>query len=231
MNKNSLIGFLLIGVIMIGYTYWFTPSAAELTKKQNTADSLVRVQQKRLEAEQAKLTQMQEQATPQQPSEEIMESLDNNYQDLRDKYAEFAGAAKGDNANTVLENELVKIEISNKGGYITTVELKDYKTYDSLPLILLDPETTRFALSFFAKNRLVNTEDLYFTPSTTESHLSVTGDNVLTFSMRLYTDLPSGEKNTNAYIEYLYTLSGNNYMFDFDINFVGLGDLVSANKR
>jgi YidC/Oxa1 family membrane protein insertase len=231
MNKNSLIGFILIAAIMIGYTYWFTPSADELAKKQYTADSLARVEQQRIETERARLTQMQEAATPEQPAAEVLESLDDNYQALRDKYAEFAGAAKGTQASTIIENDLFKVEISNKGGHIQTVELKDYKTYDSLPLILLDPQSTRFALTFFAKNRLVNTEDLYFTPSSAETHLEVSGDEVITFSMRLYTDLPNGEKNTSAYIEYLYSIRGDNYMFDFDINMVGLDDIISANNR
>ncbi len=231
MNKNSIIGFVLIGAIMIGYTYWFTPSASELAEQQRVADSIAQVEQVRQEAEKAKLTQLEQEATPEQPAAQIADPQSNDITSLRDKYADFAGAAIGEEKTTVLENDLVKIELSNKGGQIKTVELKKYQTYDSLPLILLDPESSRFALTFFAQNRLVNTADLYFTPSSTESLLTVNGDNSLAFSMRLYTSRPDGERNLNSYIEYLYTLSGNNYMFDMTINMVGMGGIVSANNR
>jgi len=231
MNKNSIIGFVLIGAIMIGYTYWFTPSSAELAEQQRVADSIARVEQMRQEAEKARLAELEQEATPEQPAEQITGTQGNDFNSLRDKFADFAGAAIGEEKITVLENDLVKIELSNKGGQIKTVELKKYQTYDSLPLILLDPETSRFALTFFAQNRLVNTADLYFTPSSSESLLTVAGDNTLSFSMRLYTSQPDGEKNLNSYIEYLYTLSGNNYMFDMTINMVGMGGIVSANNR
>ncbi len=231
MNKNSIIGFILIGAIMIGYTYWFTPSSAELEKSRQKADSIAQVEQMRISAENARLTQLQEEANNQAATQQLPAEQGTDINTLRDKYAEFAGAAEGAEKFTVLENDLIKVELSNKGGQIKTVELKDYQTYDSLPLILLDPETSRFALTFFAGNRLINTQDLYFTPSSSESLISVTGDGNLNFSMRLYTTLPSGEKNLNSYIEYLYTLAGNNYMFDFTINMVGMESIISKNNR
>ncbi|MBU3926487.1 MAG: membrane protein insertase YidC [Bacteroidetes bacterium] len=231
MNKNSILGFILIAAIMIGYTYWFTPSSTELAQRKHTADSLANIEQQRIQKELARQAAFEQEAELQQPAEEVMVSTDENLDQLREKYAQFAGSVNGEETKTVLENDLIRIELTNKGGHIKTVELKDYQTYDSLPLILLEAESSRFGLTFFSKNRLINTEDLYFSPSTSETTLTVSGDNTMSFSMRLYTDLPNGEKNLNSYIEYLYTITGNNYMFDLTINLEGLEGVLSSNNN
>ena len=48
MNKNSIIGFILIAAIMVGYTYWMSPSEEELAKRQFVADSIAQVQNQRV---------------------------------------------------------------------------------------------------------------------------------------------------------------------------------------
>ncbi|MDP2724264.1 MAG: membrane protein insertase YidC [Bacteroidales bacterium] len=230
MNKNSILGFILIAAIMIGYTYWFTPSGKELAQQKHIADSLANIEQQRIQKEQAETTVLAPDITLEQPAEEIVDVNEDTKQ-LRDKYAQFAGAASGEEKLTILENDLLRIELSNKGGHIKTVEVKDYQTYDSLPLILIEPESSRFGLSFFAGNRIINTENLYFTPSSTEPDIQVNGDNTLNFSMRLYADQADGEKNPNSYIEYLYTMKGDNYLFDLTINIVGMEKVISPNNN
>ncbi|HJN06463.1 MAG TPA: membrane protein insertase YidC [Bacteroidales bacterium] len=233
MNRNSIIGFILIAGIMIGYTYWMAPSEEELAKQQRQADSIARIQRHNEEVL-AKSTKILEQATqPETPEEQITEVTSETYSELKSKYELFANAAQGDEQLYIIENDLVKLEISNKGGYVKTVELKKYKTYDSLPVILFNPETTRFGLSFFSiNNRSINTRDLYFTPSENISkNMVVSGNNSLSFSMRLYTDTGEGVVNPNSYIEYLYKISGDNYMFDFTINVVGMDGVISSNSN
>ncbi len=121
------------------------------------------------------------------------------------------------------------MEISTKGGYIRTVELKDYKTFDSLPLILFNPETTKFGLSFFDNNRAISTENFFFRPADTTSGkiVTVSGDNTLSFRMRLYADAGEGSFDPSKYIEYVYTLKGNDYMFHFDINLVNMENVIA----
>ncbi|MBT3173835.1 MAG: membrane protein insertase YidC [Lentimicrobiaceae bacterium] len=231
MNKNSIIGFILIAAIMVGYTYWMSPSEEELAKRQFVADSIAQVQNQRiLEMEMmAKAAEEEEKAEVLEKESVVIESPE--YSDLQSKYDKFANAAAGEEQNFIIENDLLKLELSNKGGYIKTVELKDYKTYDSLPVILLDPNTTRFGLSFFSNNRIINTEQFYFQPSdNVTSHMVVSGDNSLQISMRLYAGGEEGALKTDSYIEYLYTIQGNNYMFDFTINMVGMDRIISANS-
>jgi YidC/Oxa1 family membrane protein insertase len=177
----------------------------------------------------AKAAEEEEKAEVLEKESVVIESPE--YSDLQSKYDKFANAAAGEEQNFIIENDLLKLELSNKGGYIKTVELKDYKTYDSLPVILLDPNTTRFGLSFFSNNRIINTEQFYFQPSdNVTSHMVVSGDNSLQISMRLYAGGEEGALKTDSYIEYLYTIQGNNYMFDFTINMVGMDRIISANS-
>ncbi len=110
------------------------------------------------------------------------------------------------------------------------MELKTFKTYDSLPLMLFNPNTSRFGFSFFSNNRIINTNDFYFQPSTTETKLISSGNDSITFSMRLYTDMGEGQFNENQYIEYVYTLKGDEYMLDFDVNLVNIGSVINANS-
>ena len=216
---------------MIGYTYWMAPSEEQLARQQYVADSIAQVNKQRAE-EVARQTKVLDEAQEIETTiEEVNTVTSDNYADLKNKYDLFANAAIGDEQIYVIENDLIKLEISNKGGAIKTVELKEYQTYDSLPVILFNPETSKFGLSFFSNNRIINTENFFFTPSDNLSiHTTVHKDNSLTFSMRLFTGSEEGVVNTNSYIEYLYTLSGNNYMFDFTINMVGMDGAISSNS-
>jgi len=231
MNKNSILGFILIAGIMIGYTYWMTPSEEELAKQQYVADSIAHIQRQKAE-ELASTTKVLEQSSqPEAPAIEITHEQRETFSDLQNKYDVFANAAIGDEQLYIIENDLVKIEVSNKGGHIKTIELKDYQTYDSLPVILFNPETSKFGLSFFSHNRIINTENFYFTPDEfAKSHMVVSGTESLSFSMRLYIGSTEGVVNNNSYIEYLYTLNGDNYMIDFTINIVGMEGVISSNS-
>ena len=231
MNRDSIIGFILIAGIMIGYTYWMTPSAEELAKKQHTADSIAAVQRAK-NAELLKSAQaLEKTAQLQEAVEEVEPQSSDTYADLQSKYDLFANAAIGDEKLYIIENDLIKLEISNKGGHIKTIELKNYQTFDSLPVILFNPETSKFGLSFFSHNRIINTENFYFTPDDYSSpHMSVSGTDSLSFNMRLYTGGEEGTINKDSYIEFLYKLSGDNYMIDFTINIVGMDGVISSNS-
>jgi len=232
MNRNSILGFILIGAIMVAYTVWMTPSEEELAAKQHVQDSILMVQQRKLDSARTSQAEIDVKEQSQQVEEVIdvaAKETSENFQELQSKYAVFANSAVGDEDIYTLENDLIKIEISNKGGSIKTVNLKEYQTYDSLPLILFDGETTHFGLSFFAHNRAINTENFFFQAIDTSSkHLIVSGANTLSFSMRLYTDTGEGNFDQSKYIEYLYTLKGDDYMFDFDINMVNMDNVISA---
>jgi YidC/Oxa1 family membrane protein insertase len=139
----------------------------------------------------------------------------------RDTLDVFAGSSVGSDEIYQIENDLMIVGISAKGGKIISVELKDYHTYDSLPLILFDPDKTNFGLTFFVNGRPINTNELYFQLVENKS-LVVSGKESQPFAMRLYSDQSDTAFNPNSYVEFLYTIKGNEYMLDFDINFVGM---------
>ena len=156
------------------------------------------------------------------------------YQQSRDKYGVFASASQGEEQLWTVENDLQRITFSSKGGVIKQVELKEYKTYDSLPLISFDPATAVFNLSFFSNNRIINTSELYFQPVVNGKpyqggDLSVGAGETLNFAFRVYADTPEGTRNENQYLEYVYAIPDNNYMLGFNLKTVGLNGILANN--
>ena len=236
-NKNTLIGFILIAAILFGWMYFMTPSKEELAEQQRIQDSIrqARLEQMALdslrEAERlrtdVKLAVLQSDTIQLEGLDSLSRAqlLQNT---LRDKYGVFAAAAEGTEQTWTIENKLQKLTFTNKGGFLKQVELKEYKTYDSLPLISFDPETVKFDLSFFAQNRIVNTSQFYFQPYMNGKpyaggDMTVGENDSIVFALRLPTD------NASQYLEYVYTIRYDNYMMDFDVRTVGLKDVIATN--
>jgi len=220
---------------MIGYTLWMTPSAEEMAQKQHIADSIRRVDEARqIELAKANAAKVEAELKKTEGlAETTVNEADNkptDYKNLNDKFDVFANSANGEDKSIILENDVVKIEISRKGGHIINVELKDFQTYDSMPLILFNPETSKFGFSFFSNNRIINTNDFYFQPSVNDNYIKVGNNDSLSFSMRLYTDQGEGTFNKNQYVEYVYSLKADEYMLDFDVNLVNMGSIIKANS-
>jgi len=135
-------------------------------------------------------------------------------------FGEFGDASMGEDGTVIIENDLLAITVNKKGGHPLSVQLKKYRTHDSLPLLLFDGEKNRFSLDFFAKNNRVSTQELYFQPSS--EGFTVSGENSKSLTMRL----PAGPEQ---YIEYVYTITGDSYLVDFDINFVGMQNVIERN--
>jgi YidC/Oxa1 family membrane protein insertase len=140
------------------------------------------------------------------------------------QYGVFAKAAFGDNEFITLENNKIELKISLKGGRVYSARLKDYRTYDSLPLILFSGDSTIFGFNFFtADNKAVQTNNLYFTPVSDQKSFIV-GSQPQSVSLRL---LVSEDK----YIEYKYTLAPDKYMVDFDVNFKSMENIIASNQN
>ena len=235
-NKNTLIGFVLIAAILFGWMYFMTPSKEQIAEQQRIQDSIRRVRLEEMALDsmrQAERHRADAQLAALQTDTTLMamDSLGLAQQKLnalRDKYGVFAGSAEGEEQFVTIENQLQRLTFSNKGGFLKQVELKDYKTYDSLPLISFDPETALFDLSFFANNRIVNTSQFYFRPFVNGrpfngGDMTVAEGDSIVFAQRLCTDDP------NKYIEFVYTIPYDNYMLDFDIRTVGMKDVIANN--
>ena len=240
MNRNTVFGLLLIGAIFVAWSIWMTPSKEEQAEKKRKQDSLMMVQQRKIDS----LVQIKaEEKVQELIDKKIIEEQVEDVVDIsiveedvvdRDKFSVFANSSVGENKIFKLENDVLKLKINSKGGKIHFAELKDYVTYDSLPLILFDADSSIFGFSFFADNRLINTNDLYFQPYWEDSWLKdkdsivISGNDSIQFAMRLYIDAGDIYFNENRYIEYLYTLRGDNYRLGFTVNFVGMKDVIAT---
>ncbi|MBQ7041485.1 MAG: membrane protein insertase YidC [Muribaculaceae bacterium] len=80
------------------------------------------------------------------------------------KYQEFAKYLTGDSATIKLENELLSLDLSTKGGFISRAELKKYLSYDSTNVVLFENETNDFNLTLTTINQRLETRNFYFTP-------------------------------------------------------------------
>ena len=234
-NKSTLIGFVLIAAILFGWMYFMSPSKEELAEQKRVQDSIRLARMEQMALDSMRLAEQNAAQLAAMPSDTVqMEATDSlslaqqQQNALRDKYGIFAVASQGEEQTWTIENKLQKLTFTNKGGFLKQVELKDYKTYDSLPLISFDPETAKFDLSFFAQNRIVNTSQFYFQPYMngqpyTGGDMMVAEGDSIVFALRLPTEV------ADKYLEYTYTVRYDNYMMDFDIRTVGLKDVIASN--
>jgi YidC/Oxa1 family membrane protein insertase len=123
----------------------------------------------------------------------------------------------------------MKITIANQGGRIASVELKEFVTYQNTPLILFNEDSSRFNIELTIPGitggnsiRQINTEDLYFEPS--EKNFTVKGNETKTFTLKLFGN------SANEYLAYHYTVHGDSYLIDFDIETVGLKNVLSPHS-
>jgi len=224
MDRNTITGLIVIFAILIGYSIWMTPSKEEKEAMRHRQDSIAQVQRVQDSINYVRKIEKQIQDSISRANEQvvIVENDTANVANVdRDKLGVFANSSVGNEEIFALESEKLKLEISSKGGKIVNVQLKEFQTYDSLPLNLFNPDKSYFGLTFFAANRIINTDELFFQPVWNNN--STDGNRSL--SMRLYTDAGSAFNKDN-YIEFLYTLKDDDYMMDFDINFVGMNQFI-----
>lgn len=212
LDKNSLLGFILIFGILIWIMF------------QNAPD------EKKVAAEKARKEQVKKDQKVKEASiESAMTSVDtagadNSAQIEKLKATLGAFAYSGTLASarenyTVLENSLVKLKIANKGGYISEAVLKNFDKFEKgsgqlVELVRNNNAQLNLKLKT-ADNRALETKDLYFEPTLTASGK----DQILT--MRL-------KAGANEYLEYQYVLKPDNYMLDFNVRSQGLSKVLNT---
>jgi YidC/Oxa1 family membrane protein insertase len=209
MERNSFLGFILIGIVLI---IFFLPNkkkddqVPEFPIDTNlvlTQDTLPDSSVVALSAD-----------TDILDSEIQTDSISEDYSKYPPVFHPFLEPR---HQNIVLENELLKLVISSKGGMISYVELKNYRTYDSLPLVLFDSSDADIFLRFPFNNKLIETSNLYF--SSTDVSASVKGNDSHSVSMFLYID-------QEHYLENTFTMYGNSYMIKWESHLRGFDEIL-----
>ncbi|HRZ31873.1 MAG TPA: membrane protein insertase YidC [Flavobacterium sp.] len=214
LDVNSIIGFGLIFVILIWVMY--------NSQQKEAAAQVKKAQQEQVEAKanptQAKVVSTTEPETQKPVSDSVQVTQ------LKSSLGSFAYSATLPSAKaafTTIENELVRLKIANKGGYIVEAEIKQFDqfTKDSGKKVqLIKDGNANFNIELKTNdNRTLNTKDLFFEPVLTKE-----GTNQV-LTLRL--------KAGNAqYLEYRYVLKPNEYMLDFAIRSQGLNTVLNTSN-
>ncbi len=199
-DLNSFIGMLLLGGILL---WWMNSRKPEVTPETTTQTEQV---------SEASTTQNNLTETP---------ILNDSLQQiaLRNKLGAFAyGASTSKEGNISIENDLLKLTIDNKGGQITEALVKNFKTYDSLPLYLVKDKNASFNINFgTTDNRILNTKDLLFTPTLTKN-----GDTQV-LSMKL-------KVSEDKFLEYRYEIKKDDYRVGFAVRSQGLNSVINSSQ-
>jgi YidC/Oxa1 family membrane protein insertase len=216
MDKNTIIGFTLIALIFVGFSILNRPSEEEVARQTKYNDSITLVRQAALlEQQQQALIQAQQQLSANADTVSMTAAA-------IDEYGDFGVSAAGEEQFYTLENELLKLTFSNKGGRVYAAELKKFRTHDSLPLVLFRGEESNTAFTLVtSNNRAVNSSELFFKPVegvTTDAE----GKQVLRLRLATATD---------AYMDFVYRLAPNDYMLGFDIEANNMNEIMPSNTN
>jgi len=161
MNKDTIIGFVLIAVVLIGFSWYNQPSAEEIeaARKQDSIAAAI----KDNAAKQQKLNEAARKAQAESTAK-------------ADSSALFFAALSGTNQSVVLKNEKVELTFDTKGGTISKAIIKGFEDRDNkMDVKLFDQSTQQMNFMLAGKNENIITKDLFFTPSNvTDSTLTLT---------------------------------------------------------
>ena len=243
MDKKSIVGFALIGLILFGYS-WYQSKQGEKARaaylaaqrEQFVADSIDRAEHPEkyvaevVAAEQAEAALVAEALAAAEQQQKFNQSIEDKLQ--RVVGAELVNAKVGEEKRYVLENDVMSVEISSYGAIVKDVILKEYRKYsdngDGELVKMFDPESAAFDLGFYLNRGYedvdVSTKEFFFTTSGVEVVATEEGKN----DQRLALQLPMDE---DSYLEFVYTMHEGEYMLDFDVNFVGMDEWMAHSTR
>mgnify|MGYP000515977784 CR=1 FL=1 len=202
-DTRSFIGMLLLGAIML----WWMSSNREEIKPENNTTEQVTDSLKRTTNLSTKI------------SEPFIENDSLRTASLKNKLGAFSySAIAGKQETKVIENDILKLVIDTKGGQIVEALIKNYKTYDSLPLYMVKDKNASFNINFgTTDNRILNTKDLLFIPTLTKN-----GDTQV-LSMKL-------KVSDTQFLEYRYEMKKGDYRVGFAIRSQGLSSVINGSN-
>ena len=229
MDKNTVIGLLLIFALFLGFSFYQTNQV----KKQRAAQEAQMEEELQKEAEEAAKTL----------------SLDNQTDTLTDSTTpaatslspaqRFSNAQVDENGDYTVETAKAYYLFSKKGGYLKQIQLKDVYRYtpkdaEKQPLIIYDGGSNSMAMKLMLRDQSeISTADCYFVANADELVVDAQHNKL---SLRLYPNAKSDSTkcqvlDQKSYIEYLYTFSNDDYKFDYEINVVNMEPYLYPNRR
>lgn len=198
MDRNQAIGFGLIAILLLAYSFFFGSTEPTQQTVQETA-KVEQLQPTTAPAEADSLVQARRTAA----------------------LGVFGAAGTGEESTTTLENNNIRVTFNTKGGQVEEVLLKNYKTYQGEPLILFDSESSTTDIAFTSnEGKRVQLSDLYFTPSEVQE---VAAEDKKGKTITFRANIGNGQS-----IDQVYTLYDDNFMLGYKLNFTGLAQQVSG---
>ena len=205
MDKNSIIGFILIAAIFIGFSMYQSGQMRKQAELQAQLDSVARAESLALE-----LAEAERLASPPDSLKNAPVAPAEPRSIYKDSSLEAASHAEAQ--IVALENDKLRVEFTTKGAQPWTVQVKDYKNYDSTDLYLFKPGAAEYSVSLYS-GEYIRTKDFSFevaerTDSTVVMRLPFAG---------------------GGYIEQKYTLRAGSYCVDNLLSFVGMQGVIPRN--
>lgn len=205
MDRNQATGLILFAAVLMVYSIFFATTPEPVEE----------------EVAQTSTLQVQEEDVMEPVSAPVLVEPD-SIQDIiaQRQFGVFAPMTKGTTETVILENDKMIVSFSTQGAEIVQVELKEFKTWEQKPLVLLDESSSDLDYMIQTDKGTLSLNQFFFTP--TLSTMDVEGEtaNVLTFTAQ------SG----NARITRTYSLKDGNYTLDKYIEFVGLNNNLKDNQ-
>ncbi len=205
MDKNSVIGFILIALIFIGFTVFQSDRARKYAELQAQQDSIALAQmpQRIMDAVDSLNAVQTRPAT---------DTLSGTSAQAVYKDACLNAASEAESSIVTLENDVLELKLTTRGAQPYSVRLKNYRNYDSTDLYLFRPGRSEYSVSVYA-GEYIRTKDFSFELA------QVTDSSVV---MRLPFE-------GGGYIEQSYTLLGDSYRVDNRLSFIGMQGVIPRN--
>jgi YidC/Oxa1 family membrane protein insertase len=207
MDRNTIIGFILIGIVLMVWL-WMTapPPQTQVLDKDTVANFNQQKIKESLVSNKSGASESAQQTR--------------SVEDTLGKY--FSHLTKKENKKIIIETDQYQIELSSTGGTITSWILKNYLTWDRHPVDLLTQNTTGdFHLLFSTSDgKIINTKYLQFDAKNSTNHFTITAEDSLQFEMQL---------NVSASSKIIKTITfyGNKYSVDVSFKFRGMESIIA----
>jgi len=217
LDVKSIIGFVLIFGILLFMMWQNQPSPEQIAADKAKQEQL----QAEEKAKTATLNNAKDDAKVISTTDFSILKPEDSVQQLalKNKLGAFAYAA-GKQANDVtVDNGVLNLTFSKKGGHLSEVKLSKFVDFDSIPIYLVKDNNASFNINFgTTDSRIQNTKDLPF-----QSNVSKNGENTVV-SMKL-------KVSETKFLEYLYVIKPNDYMIDFTIKSQGLNTIINGSQE
>ncbi|WP_291784397.1 membrane protein insertase YidC [Cecembia sp.] len=202
MDRNQATGLILFAAVLLVYSIFFATTPEPVIEEEQATSSL----------------ELQEKDVEDVVSTPILSEPD-SLQDLiaQRQFGVFAPMTKGTEEIVTLENDKMIVAFSSKGAEIVKVELKEFKTWDQRPLVLLDQSSSDIDYIIQTDKGALSLNQFFFNPTLSSTENDGEKASVLTFTAQ------SG----NARITRTYSLTEGNYTLDKYLEFVGLNNYLS----